>query len=242
EPGFVGRGGDPGVRRERAAMKTPRARLALAGVAFLLGLLVVVQLRAQSAGGGLSALSTQDLTTLIANLNQRNAQLRDEVTGLQAQLRQLSSAQTSGQSNVGELETELQRLRLWEGADPVRGRGIVVTISGPISANALRDVLNELRLAGAEALAVETVRVVPGVTAGGEPGALTFDGQLLPNSFHVRAVGNPPNLQAILQRAGGVVSRIEVSEPTVVIEVGEALLTLPGSSHSLLPADAHPRV
>jgi uncharacterized protein YlxW (UPF0749 family) len=223
-------------------VRTRRGILAVTAVTFVLGLLLVIQLRAQSAGGGIDALSTQDLTTLIANLNQRNAQLRDEVSGLQAQLGQLTSAQTSGQSNVGELQTELQRLRLWEGADAVRGRGVVVTVSGPISPAAANDLLNELRLAGAEALAVEDERVVPGVVVGGEPGTLTLDGAPLPDPFRVRALGNPPNLQAILQRAGGLVSRIEVSEPSVVIEVGEVTTTLPGSTRTLVPADAKPRL
>ncbi len=223
-------------------MKRLSSRLSIAAVTFVLGLLLVVQLRAVSTGGGLEALSTQDLTALIANLNQGNAQLGQEVTGLQAQLRQLTSGQAAGLSNVGTLENELQRLRLWEGADPIRGRGVVVTISGPISAQAVNDVLNELRLAGAEALAVEDVRVVPGVAVGGTSGTLTVEGDSLFATFHVRAIGNPANLQAILQRAGGVVSRILVSEPTVTVEVAEAQLTLPASRRALIPADGRPRV
>ncbi|HMJ81383.1 MAG TPA: DUF881 domain-containing protein [Candidatus Dormibacteraeota bacterium] len=223
-------------------MRSRRGQLAVAAVTFALGLLLVIQLRAQSAGGGLDALSSQDLTTLIANLNLHNAQLRDEVSGLKDQLAQLTDAQTSGQSNVGELEAELQRLRLWEGADPVRGRGVMVTISGPISPDAANDILNELRLAGAEALAVQDQRVVPGVVIGGTTGALTLEGARLPDPFRIWAIGNPPNLQAILQRAGGLVSRIEVSEPSVSIEVGEVNVTLPGSTRPLVPADGKPRL
>jgi len=56
-----------------------RNRLSITAVAFVLGLLVVVQLRSQQAGPGLAGLSAQELTLLVANLSTRNDQLRAEV-------------------------------------------------------------------------------------------------------------------------------------------------------------------
>ena len=55
-------------------------------VTFLLGILVVVQLRAQTEGSPLAQLSSQDLTVLVANLNGRNDQLRREVATLERDL------------------------------------------------------------------------------------------------------------------------------------------------------------
>ena len=48
------------------------SQLTIAGVAFVLGLLVVLQLRAQASDSALAQLSAQDLTVLVANLNARN--------------------------------------------------------------------------------------------------------------------------------------------------------------------------
>ena len=67
----------PGASPPRlTTMHVRRNQLTIAAVAFVLGLLVVVQLRAQAGTTGLAALSAQDLTVLVANLNERNDQFR----------------------------------------------------------------------------------------------------------------------------------------------------------------------
>lgn len=225
-------------------MKRPSALVAVTLVAFLLGTLLVLQLRAQTANGGLTSLSAQDLTTLIASVNTGNDQLRTEVGDLTAQLQDLTTAAAAGRSNVGELATELQRIRLWAGIDAARGRGIVVTVGGSITADGVNDLLNELRLAGAEALAIETVRVVPGSVVGGNPGRLSIGNTALASPIHVRAIGDPANLQAILGRPGGVIGRLIAAQPDVTFDVApsDTPFVLPGSDRSLVPADAQPHV
>lgn len=207
-----------------------------------MGVLLVVQFRAQTANGGLSSLTTQDLTTLIANLNDRNAELRGEVADLQAQLRTLQGTQQTGASNVGQLASELQQLRMWAGLDPVRGDGVDIVIAGPITAAASNDILNELRIAGVEAMAIGGVRVAPGTVVGGNPGGLSIENVALPTPFHLQAIGDPANLQAVLQRAGGVVSRIEVAQPDVTVEVAATTMTLPGTDRDLSAPDAKPQL
>ena len=223
-------------------MRTVRGRWAVAAVLFVMGVLLVVQFRAQTANGGLSSLTTQDLTTLIANLNDRNSELRGEVADLQAQLRTLEATQQAGTSNVGQLQSELQQLRMWGGLDPVRGDGVVIVIDGPITAAATNEILNELRIAGAEAMAVGGVRVVPGTVVGGNPGGLSIENVALTTPFHLQAIGDPANLQAVLQRAGGVVSRIAVAQPDVTVEVAATTMTLPGTDRDLDAPDAKPQL
>jgi len=225
-------------------VKAPRARAAMTVVAFIMGLLLVLQLRAQGSAGGLGQLSTQDLTTLIASLNLGNGQLRDEVAQLEAQLRDMSDATASGRTNVGQLEADLLRLRRWSGLEPVQGRGVVVVIDGPITADAVNDLVDELRLAGAEAIAIGDVRVVPGSVVGGEPGALVLVGAPLGPEIRIEAIGSPSALQAVLSRAGGIIGRIAVAQPDVVIEVmpRETPLVLPATTRDLRPQDAKPRI
>jgi uncharacterized protein YlxW (UPF0749 family) len=223
-------------------VRTTHGRWAITAVLFVLGVLLVVQFRAQTANGGLNALSTQDLTTLIANLNDRNNALRGELADLQAQLRTLDTTAQTGQSNVGQLQIELQELRLWAGLDPVRGSGIDILVAGPITADASNDILNELRIAGVEAMAIGGVRVVPGTVVGGNPGGLSVENVALAAPYHIEAVGDPANLRAILQRAGGVLSRIEVAQPGVTVEVGPATLSLAGTDRSLTAPDASPQL
>jgi uncharacterized protein YlxW (UPF0749 family) len=224
-------------------MRARDARLAIGLVALVLGFLIVVQLRAQSTGSGLANLSSQDLTTLIANLNQRNAQLAIDVAGLDGQLNDLRGAQARGQVSLGGLQADLRRIRLWAGLDPVRGQGIIVDCTGQIDADSVNDLLNDLRIAGAEALAVESVRVVPGSVVAGEPGHLSIENTPLGNHFQVTAIGDGVNLTASLTRVGGLISRVQVTNADVQIAVAPTdSLILPATGRDLVPPDARPHI
>ncbi len=226
-----------------AGMRSRRAQLTIALVALVLGFLSIVQLRAQAGGAGLGNLSTQDLTTLIANLNQRNGQLSSEVTALSAQVRALQQARARGDSAAGDLRADLTRTRLWAGLDPVTGRGVVVECAGPLTADEANDLLNELRVAGAEALSVESVRVVTGTVVAGPPGGLSVENAALPDPFRVTAIGNSINLTAALTRVGGIVSRLQVTSPAVRLTVTPSdAVVVPATDRSLLPADGRPRL
>ena len=224
-------------------MRSRRAQALLTVVTFVLGLLLVVQLRA-AGGGGLENESAQELTTLIANHNLHNGQLRAEIGELEGRLREVRDASARGEGSVEELRSELARLRLWSGLEPVQGSGAIVTFEGPVHADAVNDTLNELLLAGAEAIAVEEVRVVPGTVVTGQPGALVVEGTTLRQPLQVFAVGIPANLAAILSRPGGLVGRIQVTQPEVRVTVREIeqLLRLPATRRNLAPVHGRPRL
>ncbi|MBA3778268.1 MAG: DUF881 domain-containing protein [Chloroflexi bacterium] len=225
-------------------MRTRRGRLVVTAVAFLLGLLLVLQLRSQVTGAGVANLTAQDITTLIANLNLRNGQLQREVSQLEGQLRDLAAQESRGETSVGELESDLRRIRLWSGLEPVQGRGAIISFDGPIDADAVNDVLDELRNAGAEALAVDETRVVPGIVVVGEPTRLSVEGEAIPARFQVRAIGSPVNLTSILVRTGGLVSRIQTTQPDVVVEVAasDEPMVLPRTRRDLHPVIGQPRL
>ena len=225
------------------SLRSARNQVTLALVAVLLGVLVVVQLRAQAGGTGLETLSAQDLSDLVANLNTRNDQLRIEVATTQAQLDSLTAAQARGDTSLGQLQNDLARVRAWSGLLPVSGQGIRIDVAGPISSIAADDLLNELRNAGAEALAVAGVRVVPGSVIGGEPGGLSIEDTALDDPFEVDAIGNGPTLTGSLTRAGGIIAQVKATFPGVTITVTPVdLIGLPATTRSLVPSDASPRL
>ncbi len=136
-------------------MRRASGSLAVALVLFLLGFLVVVQLRSQAADQGLSGLSVQDLTELVANVTTRNNQLRDEIRALELQRRRVAAAVERGDTSAVQIRADLNRIQGWSGA--LGGRpatGVSVTIDGPVPGDAIEMLLNELRNAGAEALAI----------------------------------------------------------------------------------------
>jgi uncharacterized protein YlxW (UPF0749 family) len=223
-------------------MKQPRSQLALAAIALLLGLLVVVQLRAQQAGTGLETQSSQDLTLLIANLTTRNDQLRGEVADIQDQLDAMAAANARGETSVGRLRGELERARTWSGEDPASGPGIRVLLFGGVPAAAISDLVNELRNAGAEAISIGGVRVVVGTTPVGAPGALSVEGTPLGPRVEVMAIGNPAVLTGGLTRAGGLVAQLQARYEEVLVEVTPLdVVAVPAAGRSLAPVRGVPR-
>ncbi len=225
-------------------MRDLRSQLAIASVAFVLGLLVVVQLRSQTGGSALQALSTQDLTTLVANLNSQNDRLRSEIGTLQDQLAELKANHAAGATSIDQIQSDLARIRAWTGLDPVSGRGVTITISGQIEPTSVENLLNELRNAGAEAIAIEDIRVVARTTVSGLPGSLDVDGFVLGDPFRIRAIGKPETLVGSLTRAGGIIAQLAATAPSATLEVEptESPMLLPASRRDLVPDHGHLRL
>lgn len=233
----------PGARGTHA-FRDRGSQVALTAVAFLLGLLVVVQLRTQTGGSVLQNKSAQDLTTLVGNLDTQNDRLRAEIASLQGQLAELQADRNSGATSIGQIRGDLGRIRAWSGLDAVAGRGVAITVSGQVSAGAIDDLLNELRNAGAEAVAIEDVRVVAGTAISGLPGRLDVDGFLLPDPFRIRAIGRPDTLVGSLTRAGGIVAQLAATNPAATIDLqpSDERMMLPATMRALRPVHGHPRL
>jgi uncharacterized protein YlxW (UPF0749 family) len=220
-----------------------RSQLTISAVALALGFLVVLQLRVQQSSPGLSALSAQDLTVLVANLNTRNDQLRTEIARLERELGTLNGAQARGETSVDQIRQDLARLRAWGGLEPVTGPGVTITISGRIEGAGVEDLINELHNAGAEAIAVEDVRVVPGSIVAGPESALSIENTPLGDPFEVRAIGSPETLTGSLTRIGGVVAQLAATYPLAELTVTPVeRLELPATERDLLPRNGRPRL
>ena len=224
-------------------MNRRRNQLSLAIVAFLLGALVIIQLRSQAAGNGLDTLTTTELTVLVGNLNTRNDQLRAEVATTQAELAALQASDARGETSIGQLQVDLARVRAWTGLDPVIGPGVRITVTGGLHAGSVRDLVNELRNAGAEAIAVDDVRVEPNSIVDGPVGGLLIESTHLGDPFEVSAIGNPNSLTGSLTRAGGIIAQLAATDPTAQLIVTPVdILRLPATLQNLVPAHGRPRL
>jgi uncharacterized protein YlxW (UPF0749 family) len=226
----------------KPALRDLRSQLTVAAVAAILGLLIVVQLHGQTGGSELQSKSAQELTSIITSQNTENDRLRAEVTTLQNQLAELQADRSNGATSVDQIESELGRIRAWAGLDPIAGRGVAITINGDINAAAVDDLLNELRNAGAEAIAIDDIRVIPMTSVGGVPGSLDVEGFLLRDPFTVRAIGRPETLVGSLTRVGGIIAQLSATNPKVLVDVQpvDQPMTLPASKRDLVPAHGRP--
>jgi uncharacterized protein YlxW (UPF0749 family) len=224
-------------------MRKGKGPIALSLVLALLGFLVVVQYRSQAQDQGLAQLSVQDLTELVANVTARNTQLRQEVGSLQAQQAQLANAAQRGDTSTSQMRSDLAHILAWSGALSVTGQGVQVTVSGPLPAGSVALLVNELRNAGAEAIAVNRIRIVPGVVVTGDPGALAVGGIPVSGTLTFLAIGQPETLAGSLSRAGGIVAQLNAQFPSVSVRVDpQDLVQIPASTRDLAPKLGRPRL
>jgi uncharacterized protein YlxW (UPF0749 family) len=224
-------------------MRQRRNQLTIAAVTFLLGVLVVVQLRTQASGTAFAGLSSQDLTILVANLDDRNDQLRTEVATLEREFEVLEQNTERGDMSIDELRADLRRVRLYAGIDPATGPGVSIVVRGPIDGSGIEDLVNELRNAGAEAMALDSIRLVPGVVAVGSPGAIAVGGHTLGDPFTLSAIGAPDKLTGSLTRPGGIIAQLSATQPDVLVDVTPLdRIDVPATDRQLVPSHGRPRL
>ncbi len=224
-------------------MRLRGGRVAVFVVAILLGFLAVTQWRSQAASDGLAALSVQELGELVANLTTRNNQLRDEIRIIERQRDAVAAAVERGDSSAVQIRSDLSRVLGWSGALGVTGTGVRVFIEGPLPGDAVGELINELRNAGAEAVSIGTIRVVPGVVVTGPAGTLVVTGIPLADPLELLAIGDPESLSGSMARAGGPIAQFGARFPDVTITVDTAdRISLPPTDRDLGPKLGRPRI
>jgi uncharacterized protein YlxW (UPF0749 family) len=224
-------------------MRARRGHVAVFLVAILLGFMAVTQWRSQSANDGLTGLSVQELGELVANLTTRNDQLRDEIRTLERQRDAVANAVEGGDTSAAQIRADLSRVLGWSGALGVTGTGVRVTVDGQLPGDAVEELINELRNAGAEAIAIGRIRVVPGVVVTGPPGSLFVTGIPLSEPIELLAIGSQEILSGTMTRAGGPIAQFAARYPdaTLTVEVADRL-SLPPTDRSLGPKLGRPRI
>jgi uncharacterized protein YlxW (UPF0749 family) len=186
----------------------------------LVGFLLTAQFRAQRGiTQQLEAESEQDLTRIFASLNEESAALRDETSQLRLELAALESSAERDQLAREAAQRQLEELEILAGVVPARGPGVAVRITDPkgqFEFEMLLDLVQELRDAGAEAIAVNGRRVGAATAFSSRRGTVTVDGQDIREPFEVVAIGDPATLEVGLKIPGGAVDTLDALEGTHV--------------------------
>lgn len=214
------------------------AQLSLFAVAIVIGVLLVAQLRSQARPIEMSAMSAQELSTLIESLSARNVELSDGLGDLREQIRDYERAEIDGQSNVAIGEEDLDRIRAFAGLSAVEGQGVLIRVEGSFDPKAVNDLIYELRNAGAEAIAVDNVRITARSVAVLGTSAIEIDGVPIDRTFEITAIGSPDGLASAMGRPGGILRLLQQSIDARFDVVQRDNLTLPATERDLAPQAA----
>ena len=211
------------------------AQLSLFAVALIIGVLLVGQLRSQARPIELSSLSAQELSTLIETLSAGNVELNDGLADLTEQIRDYERAELQGQSVLELTQENVDGLATFAGLRGVEGQGIVIEIDGSFDPTAVNDLIFELRNAGAEAIAVDDVRITAGSVAVLGTGAIEIDGVALGGAITISAIGSPPGLRSAIERPGGILTLLQQSIDAVFTVEERTSLVVPAARRDLTP-------
>jgi uncharacterized protein YlxW (UPF0749 family) len=206
-----------------------RGRTVFGGLAvllcLLLGVAIATQVHQTESGDSLDTARPADLLVLLDSLRQREATLNTEVADLQRTLSALQASGSSDQAAIENAQSRLAALSILIGTVAATGPGVTVKIDDPgpgVAPQAIIDVINELRAAGAEAIEIgdahQAVRAGVDTWIVGAPGALTVDSKTLSPPYSILGIGDPPTLAAAMNIPGGAVDSVKRVGGTMTVQ------------------------
>ena len=178
----------------------------------------------------LEAESEADLARILAGLSAEADALQSEIAELKVQLSELQRSSQSEAAAAESIDEQLRSLQVLAGTSPVTGPGVVVVVSDPeraITYDALIDMVQELRDAGAEAVAVNDQRVGVASAFAERDRRVTLNGVTLDGPYRVLAIGQPATLDGGLKIPGGAVDALRALKGVKIEVQRQAKVDIP---------------
>ncbi|MGY4689737.1 DUF881 domain-containing protein [Salibacterium sp. K-3] len=172
---------------------------------------------------------------------EKNKELSGEWRNLQKQVREMEESLAEDESSSFNLVEELKKMRMLTGDVPVKGPGISVVLDDykyvPEKENPnqflvherhIQEVLDELVLAGAEAVSVNGYRITEDTYIQCMGPVITIDSYTSTAPFVINAIGDSEQLEAAMEMNGGVQDRL-VNENVQVSIQSKDRITMPAA-------------
>ncbi len=152
---------------------------------------------------------------------ERNKELTDEIATKQEEIREYERSFSTREEDHAGLVEEAKDLRLLLGVIPSVGQGVKITLQDadydPVEQNPndyivheshIFRVINELRISGAQGLAINGQRITSNSSIKCTGPVITVDGRTFPAPFVIEAIGDMNILSSALHLKGGVMDSL----------------------------------
>jgi uncharacterized protein YlxW (UPF0749 family) len=206
-------------------------RAAVAAACALLGFLLVAQVRAtEQVGDRLVAEREEDLARILSELSSQSDRLQSEITDLRLTLLDFESSAEREELALRTLQRRHDDLRILTGITAVEGDGAVLTIEDGnqlVTQDLLVDTVQEIRDAGAEAIAVNDVRLVASSAFTTRNDRLLLDRRPIGPPYRITAIGPGDTVVKALGIPGGAIDTLELLAGVTAVAETRAELSIP---------------
>lgn len=194
-------------------------------VIFILTAVIFLQFKTinQTDITSLENMREDELRTEISNFKQKIDELSKEIGDTNSKISEYEEAINTDKEASEILVKELEQQNNILGKNDVKGSGVVITLTDTsaqkISGEDIRELLNELKSAGAEAISINGQRIVYdsyvidiGTTY------ISVNGERLVSPYEVKAIGNPTYLESGLSKKqyGYIDTKLEEGKDVVL--------------------------
>jgi len=144
---------------------------------------------------GLTKTPSESRLIRIADLYAENEKLKAELEQRESHDRDLASAAQNNDEVRKILNREKERYEIALGTKEVEGQGVAVEVSHTLAASQLIDLVNALRVSGAEAITLNGQRIITSTSVS------SLQGQ---DNYRIEAIGNKDILYDAFTRPGGI--------------------------------------
>ncbi|NLN64821.1 MAG: DUF881 domain-containing protein [Clostridiaceae bacterium] len=207
---------------------------ALTVICLILGIVIAMQYRSVIVNNSLAVYEQQRSSDLITDLlreKENNEQLSKRIEELQRELENLRTGSENETDRIAKLKKEVLEYQILAGLKTVKGKGVIVTIDSlgntPVDDSNILAVLNELRAADVQALAVNDERIIATSEVRRAGSYMTVNGRKLLPPYIIKAIADPVKLENSLKIMYGVVDMMKYYDLKVEVKQEDNII-IPG--------------
>ena len=199
-------------------MKNKNACIAIAIVCVILTAAITVQIRTMKKENSAVSISgaNSELKDSLLEWKEKSENAEKDLDKSLKELEKIRQASATNNNNAEEKQNELKKYNQLLGLTDVTGDGIILTVSDSNAESTsidlsnllvhdtdLRNLINELANAGAEAISINDERIVSTTCITCAGNVIQINGNKVGSPFVIKAIGNQESLYGAITRPGG---------------------------------------
>ena len=169
---------------------------------------------------GIETAREEELQTLLSSLKTRYEEIQEKLTDTNNKIQEYKQTIETNREASELLQKELEQTNLLVGKTDVTGEGVIVTLSDneniEIQASDLRTLINELKLAGAEAISINDKRILNMTEIVDVGGRILINEERVVSPYVVKAIGDQTYLSSALSlKTTGFTDKFKTNGKTV---------------------------